>query len=96
MKVRCVFSLESPHPGESNEYTQYTIFNIKKKITLKYPTSVATEFSSKLKSELERAVVNELSVFEPLKFFCKSGNSKETFCLNDRTKWHNNQINHFL
>ena len=30
MKVCCVFSLESPHRGNSNEYTQYTIFNIKK------------------------------------------------------------------
>ena len=29
MKVRCVFSLESPHQGDSNEYKQYTIFNIK-------------------------------------------------------------------
>ena len=28
MKVYCVFSLESPHRGHSNEYTQYTIFNI--------------------------------------------------------------------
>ena len=34
MKVRCVFSLESPHRGDSNEYTQCTIFNIKKKIAL--------------------------------------------------------------
>ena len=25
-----MFSLESPHRGDSNEYTQYTIFNIKK------------------------------------------------------------------
>ena len=30
MKVCCVISLESPHRGDSNEYTQYTIFNIKK------------------------------------------------------------------
>ena len=30
MKVCCLFSLESPHRGDSNEYTQYTIFNIKK------------------------------------------------------------------
>ena len=28
--VCCMFSLESPHRGDSNEYTQYTIFNIKK------------------------------------------------------------------
>ena len=25
MKVCCVFSLESPHRGDSNDYTQYTI-----------------------------------------------------------------------
>ena len=41
MKVCCVFSLKSPHRGDSNEYTQYTIFNIKKKITLNYPKSAA-------------------------------------------------------
>ena len=29
MKVCCVFSLESPHRGDSNSNTQYTIFNIK-------------------------------------------------------------------
>ena len=34
MKVCCVFSLESPHQGDSNEYMQYAIFNIKKE---KYP-----------------------------------------------------------
>ena len=33
MKVCCVLSLESPNGGDSNEYTQYTVFNIKK-ITL--------------------------------------------------------------
>ena len=30
MKVYCVFSLESPHRGGSNENTQYTIFNVRK------------------------------------------------------------------
>ena len=44
MKVCLVFSLESPHRGDSNEYTQYTIFNIKKKITLNSPKSVAMDF----------------------------------------------------
>ena len=29
-----MFSLESPHRGDSNDYTQYTIFNIKMKIDL--------------------------------------------------------------
>ena len=44
MKVYCVFSLESPHCGDSNEYTQNTVFNIKKKITLDYPKSAAEGF----------------------------------------------------
>ena len=33
-----MFSLESPHQVDSNEYTQYTTFNIKK-ITLNYAKS---------------------------------------------------------
>ena len=44
MKVCCVFSLESPHRGDSNEYTQYTIFNMNKKNTLNYPKSAAMGF----------------------------------------------------
>ena len=44
MKECCVFSLKSPGWGDSNEYTQYTIFNIKKEFTLKYPKSVAMGF----------------------------------------------------
>ena len=43
MKVCCVFSLESPHRGDSNECAQYTNFNIKKK-TLNYPKSAATGY----------------------------------------------------
>ena len=37
LKVCCVFSLESPHRGDSNDYTQHAIINIKKKMTLNYP-----------------------------------------------------------
>ena len=66
-----MFSLESPHRADSNEYTQYTIFNIKKKITLNYPKSADVGFFSKaLKNEFKAAVVNEPLVFEPLKFYC--------------------------
>ena len=36
-----MFSLEWPRQSNSNEYTQYTIFSIKKKITLNYPKSAA-------------------------------------------------------
>ena len=42
MKVYCVFSLESPQRGDSNEYKQYTIFNhLKEKNTLNLPKSAA-------------------------------------------------------
>ena len=33
MNVCCRFSLESPHRGDSNKYTQHTIINIKREIT---------------------------------------------------------------
>ena len=68
-----MFSLETPpRGGDSNENTQYTIFNINKKNTiLHYPESAAVAFFFKgLKNEFETAVVNEPSVFEPLKFYC--------------------------
>ena len=65
-----MFSLESPHRGDSNEYTHYTIFNMNEKNTLKYSKSAAMGFFSKgLKNEFEIAVVNEPSVFEPLRFY---------------------------
>ena len=70
-RVRFVFSLESPHRGDSNEYTQYTIFYIKKKKKTKLSQICSYGiFSKGLKSEIETAVVNEPSVFEPLKFYC--------------------------
>ena len=68
-----MFSLESPHRGDSNEYKQHAIINIKKKITLNYPkyNNVCSYgiFSQGLKNEFEIAVVNEPSVFEPLKLY---------------------------
>ena len=36
-KVCCVFSLESPHGGDSNEYTQYTIQYKKENHRLNFP-----------------------------------------------------------
>ena len=49
MKVCCVFSLKSPHWGDSNEYIhiQHTVFNIKTKITLNYPKPEAKGLFSK-------------------------------------------------
>ena len=65
-----MFSLESPHRGDSNENTQYT-FNIKKNFTQNYPKPTAMGFCSKgLQNEFKTAMVNEPSVFEPLKFCC--------------------------
>ena len=57
-----MFSLESPYLGDSNEYTQYTVFNTNREITLNYPKSAAMG--------CETAMVNEPSVLEPLKFYC--------------------------
>ena len=68
-----MYSLESPHRGDSNEYTQYTIFKMNKKNTLNYPKSTVMGFFSKgLNNEFETALVKEPSVFEPLKFYCMS------------------------
>ena len=66
-----MFSLESPHRGESNKYTQYCIFNIKKENHPKLSEiSSCGIFSKGLKNEFETAVINEPSVLEPLKFYC--------------------------
>ena len=86
MKVCCGFSLESPHQGDSNENTPYTIFIINTKNHPKLPKICSYGILSKgLKNEFETAVVNESSVFEPLKFYCI------LYLYWDRTDW---KINH--
>ena len=68
-----MFTLESPHRGDSNEYTQYTIFQYEKEKHPKISKICSYGFFSyglKNEYEFERAVVNEPSVFEPLKFYC--------------------------
>ena len=67
-----MFSLESPHRGDSNEYTQYIILNINKKKNHPKLFQICSYglFSKGLETEFETAVVNEPSVFEPLKFYC--------------------------
>ena len=66
-----MFTLELPHQGDSNEYTQYTIFQYEEE---KHPklSQICSygNFSKGLKNEFDRAVVNEPSVFKPLKFYC--------------------------
>ena len=65
-----MFSLESPHRGDSNKYTQYTIFNINKKHPKLSQICRYGIFSKGLKNELVTAVANEPSVFETLTFYC--------------------------
>ena len=66
-----MFSLESPQRGDSNEYTQYTIPQYKKENHPKlFQICICGICSKGLKKEFETAMVNESSVFEPLKFYC--------------------------
>ena len=70
-----MFLLESPYRGDSNEYTQHIIINIKGKSSLIIPNiimSAAISFSKGLKNEFETTVVNEPAMFVPLKFYCIS------------------------
>ena len=64
-----MFSLESPYRDDSNEYTQYTIFNIIKKITLIDPKSAVMGF---FQGTQER-------VFEPQKFYSITNNQMRCF-----------------
>ena len=70
MKVCCVFSLQSPHRGDSNVPTIYH-FQYKKENHPKL-SQICSQgiFSSGLQHEFEPAMVNEPSVFELLKFYC--------------------------
>ena len=77
MKLYCVFSLESPQRGDSNEYTQYTISQYKEEIHPELSQICNYGICSKgPKYEFEPAVVNEPSVFEPLKFYCNLDDSR--------------------
>ena len=68
MKVCCLFSLESPHRGDSNEYTQYTIFNNKKESHRK----LSQICSHGIFPRDSRTNSRQPSVFEPVKFYCIS------------------------
>ena len=66
-----MFSLESRHRGDSNEYTQYTISQYIKENHPKLSQICNYRICFKgPKNEFETSVVNEPSVFEPLKFYC--------------------------
>ena len=56
-----MFLLESPHRGNSNEYTQYTIFNIKIENNPKLSQICSCGiFSKGVKYQFETAVVNDV------------------------------------
>ena len=49
----------------------FSIYHSKRKIAVNYTKSAAVGFCSKgLENEFETVMVNEPSVFEPLKFYC--------------------------
>ena len=50
-----MFLLESPHRGDSNENTKYTIFNIKKKITLAVGPLLTVPFTDKSSYSLHQS-----------------------------------------
>ena len=66
-----MFSFESPHRGDSNEYTENTISQYKKENHPKLSQICIYGVCSKgPKNEFETAVVHEPSLLEPLKFYC--------------------------
>ena len=66
-----MFLLELFQRGDSNEYTQYIISQYKKENHPKLSQTCSYGICFKgPKNEFETAVVNEPSVFEPLKFYC--------------------------
>ena len=71
-------SLESPQRDDSNEYTQYTISQYKNENHPKL-SQICNHwiYFKGPKNEFETVVVNEPSVFEPLKFYCKSVNRND-------------------
>ena len=79
-----MFSLESPRWGDSNEYKQHAIINIKKKITLNYPKynnvciygnfSLGTQERVRL-SRGKRAI--GVRAIEVLLYLCKKHSQKE-------------------
>ena len=67
--VCCVYLLELPHQGNSNDSHNFMMKKKKKNPTFFYFVAIRRT-SQGLKNELELAMVNEPSVFELLRFDC--------------------------
>ena len=72
-----MLSIESPQRGDSNEYAEYTIINIKIKLPLLIINLQLWDFSKVLDNEFETAVVEDPSLFESLKVHCNFSKSKQ-------------------
>ena len=69
--IKDIFS----HRGDSNEYTQHTIFNIKvndPKLSQICSYGRSILFQGTQERVLNNLVLNKLSLFEPLKSYCNS------------------------
>ena len=75
-----MFSLKSPHRGDSNKYTQYTIFNIKKEINLNYPKPAAMGFFKGTQGRVRNSRDKRAISVEPLKVYCTSLSKDFRFC----------------
>ena len=67
-----MFSLKSPHRGDSNDSIQHTIFNMNKKNTLNYPKSAAMGFfprDSKMSSSSRGKRAISVRAIEVLLYF---------------------------
>ena len=84
MKVCSVFSLESPHRGDSNEYVQYTIFNIKKENHPKLSQICSYVFFFQRSQEQVRNSRGKRtsSVRATKLFYFRTGNSYDFRCTN--------------
>ena len=83
-------SLESPHRGDSNEYTQYTIFNMTKEKHLKSSQICSYGiFSKGIKNEFETAMVNE-----SLEFYCIFDIEANLLCMSNSKEMFQSQYKH--
>ena len=81
----CVL-IRFPHLGDSNEHIQHTISNINRNSPKIIPNTI---LSAAMGLKIEITVVNESSVFEPLKFYCNNNNNNSN---NDNNKEHHLQF----